>query len=112
MPAIPRQKRPCAECKTNTVTCFGGICKACQKKHAQRNKEQQEREAEHWRKTFDDMRMPDHDFDLRNINLIQPPHIPPMMLRRLIHLCHPDKHDGSEAAHTATLYLLRLKDLQ
>ena len=31
------------------------------------------------------------------------------MLRRLIQLCHPDKHGGSEAANTATRYLLALK---
>lgn len=27
--------------------------------------------------------------------------IEPGMLRRLIHLCHPDKHDNSEASNTA-----------
>ena len=32
--------------------------------------------------------------------------IEPGMLRRLIQLCHPDKHQGSEAATTATAYLL------
>jgi hypothetical protein len=30
-------------------------------------------------------------------------------LSRLIQLCHPDKHNGSEAAHTATVWLLGLK---
>ena len=33
----------------------------------------------------------------------------PDMLRRLIQLCHPDKHGNSEAANTATRYLLELK---
>lgn len=32
--------------------------------------------------------------------------IEPGMLRRLIHLCHPDKHQGSEAANVATRWLL------
>ena len=32
--------------------------------------------------------------------------IPPEMLRRLIHLAHPDRHGGSEAANTATQWLL------
>jgi hypothetical protein len=32
--------------------------------------------------------------------------IEPAMLRRLIQLCHPDKHQGSEAAHIATRHLL------
>lgn len=35
--------------------------------------------------------------------------IDPTMLRRLIQLCHPDKHNGSEAANTATQFLLKLK---
>ncbi len=35
--------------------------------------------------------------------------IEPAMLRRLIQLCHPDKHHGSDAATTATRYLLALR---
>lgn len=30
-------------------------------------------------------------------------------LPRLIQLCHPDKHNGSDAANTATVWLLALK---
>ncbi len=37
------------------------------------------------------------------------PAIEPEMLRRLIQLCHPDRHHGSEAATKATTYLLALK---
>ena len=33
----------------------------------------------------------------------------PGMLRRLIQLCHPDRHGNSEAATTATRYLLALR---
>ena len=36
--------------------------------------------------------------------------IEPAMLRRLIQLCHPDKHQGSEAATVATRYLLALRE--
>ncbi len=43
----------------------------------------------------------------RNVPAVTP--IEPGMLRRLIQLCHPDKHQGSEAANTATRYLLALK---
>ena len=32
------------------------------------------------------------------------------MLRRLIQLCHPDKHSNSDASTTATRYLLALKE--
>lgn len=32
------------------------------------------------------------------------------MLRRLIQLCHPDRHGNSEAANTATRYLLALRN--
>ena len=32
--------------------------------------------------------------------------IPPEMLPRLIQLCHPDRHGNSEAANTATVWLL------
>ena len=35
--------------------------------------------------------------------------IEPGMLRRLIQLCHPDRHGNSEASNIATLYLLALK---
>ena len=31
------------------------------------------------------------------------------MLRRLIQLCHPDRHGGSETSKTATQFLLGLK---
>jgi DNA-directed RNA polymerase subunit RPC12/RpoP len=33
------------------------------------------------------------------------------MVRRLLQLAHPDRHNGSEAAHVATRYLLSLKNL-
>lgn len=50
------------------------------------------------------------DLELPNLDLCQPALIPPDMLRRLIQLCHPDRHSGSEAANIATRYLLALKD--
>lgn len=53
------------------------------------------------------------DLGLLEIDLFPTaPPIPPEMLRRLIQLCHPDKHQGSEAANIATRYLLALKDKQ
>ena len=33
------------------------------------------------------------------------------MLRRLVQLCHPDKHANSEASNTATRYLLALREV-
>jgi hypothetical protein len=36
--------------------------------------------------------------------------IEPEMLGRLIRLCHPDKHNGSEAANTATQWLLAQRE--
>jgi len=38
------------------------------------------------------------------------PVIEPTMVRRLLQLCHPDKHAGSEAAVVATQFLLGLRD--
>jgi hypothetical protein len=38
------------------------------------------------------------------------PAIDPEMLRRLIQLCHPDKHCNSRASTLATLFLLDLKN--
>ena len=35
--------------------------------------------------------------------------IEPEMMRRLLQLCHPDKHNNSEASNTATCYLLALR---
>ncbi len=36
--------------------------------------------------------------------------IEPVMLRRLLQLCHPDKHAGSESAVKATQWLLELRE--
>jgi len=38
------------------------------------------------------------------------PLIPVDMLRRLIQLCHPDKHRGSECAKLATQWLLAMRE--
>ena len=38
------------------------------------------------------------------------PLIPGDMLRRLIQLCHPDKHRNSEAATLATVWLLSVRE--
>ncbi len=35
--------------------------------------------------------------------------IPPDQWRRLVQLCHPDRHGGSPAAHTATLWLMAVR---
>jgi hypothetical protein len=39
------------------------------------------------------------------------PAIEPSMVKRLLFLAHPDKHNGSEASQIATKYLLSLKKL-
>lgn len=36
--------------------------------------------------------------------------IDPAMLRRLLQLCHPDRHDGSATSVAATQYLLQLRN--
>lgn len=36
--------------------------------------------------------------------------IEPEMLSRRIRLCHPDKHNGSEASNTATAFLLAQRE--
>lgn len=56
-----------------------------------------------------EIELPDLDMGLLNLELFNPAPIPPEMLRRLIQLCHPDKHQGSEAANAATRWLLALK---
>jgi hypothetical protein len=38
--------------------------------------------------------------------------IEPGMLRRLVQLCHPDRHGGSEASHVATQWLLGMRGSQ
>ncbi|MCB1771731.1 MAG: hypothetical protein KDJ31_18845 [Candidatus Competibacteraceae bacterium] len=38
--------------------------------------------------------------------------IPPGILRRLLWLCHPDRHGDSEAANTATVWLLSQRKKQ
>jgi hypothetical protein len=40
---------------------------------------------------------------------VAPAGIEPDMLRRLVQLCHPDRHGNSEAANTATRWLLALR---
>ncbi len=37
------------------------------------------------------------------------PQMPEKMLLKLISLCHPDKHGGSQASTEATVYLLNLR---
>ena len=39
-----------------------------------------------------------------------PDAMPPEMIRRLLQLCHPDRHDNSEAANTATRWLLKQRE--
>ena len=39
-----------------------------------------------------------------------PASIDQAMLRRLVQLCHPDRHGNSEASNIATRYLLQLKN--
>lgn len=39
------------------------------------------------------------------------PSFPGDMLARLIRLCHPDRHGGSDAANTATAWLLAQRNL-
>lgn len=41
-----------------------------------------------------------------------PAAIPPGMLRRLVQLCHPDRHGGSEAANQATAWLLTQRNFK
>ncbi len=36
--------------------------------------------------------------------------IPPDMLRRLVQLCHPDRHGNSQAAQNATQWLLEQRE--
>ncbi len=129
---LPRRKlTPCIECHTQKTTTYSGICKVCRDKLLARNERErdtrQKMEAERWRKNFDEEQAAkrtktttenaaqsddinfDFDFDLLKIDLGQHDHIAPEMLRRLIHLCHPDKHGGSEASNTATRFLLGLR---
>jgi len=40
---------------------------------------------------------------------VTPASIDQAMLRRLVQLCHPDRHGNSEAANIATRWLLELK---
>ena len=41
--------------------------------------------------------------------VMNPAPIEPGMMRRLVQLCHPDRHGNSEASNIATRYLLALK---
>jgi len=43
---------------------------------------------------------------------VTPASIDQAMLRRLVQLCHPDRHGNSEASNIATSYLLQLKNSQ
>lgn len=38
------------------------------------------------------------------------PAIPEDMLNRIIRLCHPDRHQNSEASNVATAFLLDMRD--
>jgi len=45
---------------------------------------------------------------VRTVTVVEP--IEATMLKRLIQLCHPDRHGNSEASTTATRFLLQLRD--
>lgn len=42
--------------------------------------------------------------------LSQKSSVPPDMLRKIIHLCHPDKHSNSDASNVATKFLLSIRN--
>jgi hypothetical protein len=48
---------------------------------------------------------------LRKMGPAKTESLPADMLRRLLQLCHPDRHGGSEAAHKATTWLLERRRL-
>ena len=63
--------------------------------------------AEFWQSRYEgipDSNLYDLLHDLREIKAHSA--IPPDMRRRLIQLCHPDRHQGSEASQKATIWLL------
>ncbi len=45
---------------------------------------------------------------VRTVTVVEP--IEATMLKRLIQLCHPDRHGNSEASNTATRFLLQLRE--
>jgi hypothetical protein len=49
---------------------------------------------------------------MRNKSYVPAKGIDPEMLRRLIYLCHPDKHSNSQASILATQWLLKQKEIQ
>jgi hypothetical protein len=49
----------------------------------------------------------DRTFGRMKTAALPPPAIPEDMLKRLIYLCHPDKHDGSKVATEVTAWLLK-----
>ena len=67
----------------------------------------------HWKRTCLKCYLktkPDTAPQARNVVVKEP--IPADMLKRLAYLVHPDKHNGSEASHIATRFLLQLREVQ
>lgn len=67
--------------------------------------------ATYWQARYEEAKDPEMDraaldFMRRFNATTRPPDIPPDMRRRLIQLCHPDRHGNSEASQTATRWLL------
>ncbi len=77
------------------------ICLKCYLKKKKKEGTYQEREKPE----------PTKEYIYVNRPMYSPP-IDPVMLKRLIQLCHPDKHQGSEGSNIATRFLLELKSRQ
>jgi hypothetical protein len=75
------------------------VCKPCFIEQKKAETEQLRNEAVYWRDRC--LRV-----ESQITHLQSPRAIPPDMLRRLLQLCHPDKHSGSEASQRATAWLL------
>lgn len=74
------------------------VCECCGRKESWRSWKLRSEAAE--KRQADDAREADRLWEM----------IPDdMMLRRLMQLCHPDKHGNSEASKIATLWLLGLR---
>ena len=97
----------CESCRTwfNRAASYQTLCKPC---FARRKRA--EFEAMEVRALRAEYALADALRELRQRDARQG--IEPEMLRRLIMLCHPDRHDGSDASHRATQWLLEQRGHQ
>jgi hypothetical protein len=88
------------------------VCFPCWRKTKNRTTADSSAEAENRRLRQEAAKLRNEVHTLRSVIAIRAASIPANMLKRLIRLCHPDRHGNSQASTEATQWLLAQRGQQ